>query len=89
VDLINSRSFSFLAFRTSTRIPREQMFSVVDRSAAAGSWGLEIRTGTASGVLFSSRPDRIGIWGLTFQTAFGIVAPGWSGLKNRIILGEV
>jgi hypothetical protein len=38
------------------------MFSVVERSPADGSWRLEILTGMASRVLFSSRPDRIGIW---------------------------
>jgi len=89
VDLINSRSFCFLACRTSTRVPREQTFSVVDRSPADGSFALEIRTGMASRVLFSSRPDRIGIWCLTFQTAFGFVAPGWAELKYRIRLHKV
>jgi len=38
---------------------------------------LNIRTGIASDVRFSKRPDRIGIWSLTFQTAFASVGPGW------------
>ena len=42
--------------------PSEQMFSVVERSPAEASPRLEILTGMASRVLFSSLPDPIGIW---------------------------
>jgi hypothetical protein len=74
--LIISRSFKFLARWLRMRIPREQMFSVVVCSVSAGSRRLDICTGTASRIRFSIRPDRIGIWSLTSQTAFGIDAPG-------------
>jgi len=60
------------------RIPSEQTFSVVVRSVAAGSKTLEICTGTASRIRFSSRPDRTGICELTFQVGFRYLAPGWA-----------
>ena len=47
-ELIMSRPFSSLARWVRTRIPSEQTFSVVVRSAAVGSKMLEICNGTAS-----------------------------------------
>jgi hypothetical protein len=69
-ELITSRSFKSLARWVKMRIPSEQTFSVVVRSVAAGSRRLEICTGTASRIRFSSRPDRVGISEMTFQVGF-------------------
>jgi hypothetical protein len=69
-ELIISRSFKSLARCVTMRIPSEHMFSVVVRSVAAGSTTLEISTGTASRIRFSSRPDRISICEMTFLAGF-------------------
>jgi hypothetical protein len=51
---------------------------VVVRSLAAGSRRLEICTGIASRIRFSSRPDRTGICEMTFPVGFRQFAPGWA-----------
>lgn len=78
IELIMSRSFSSLARWVTTRIPSEQTFSVVVRSAVAGSKTLDICNGTASRIRFSSLPDRTGISKTTFQTGPSWFAPGWT-----------
>ena len=60
-ELINRRSFGARVLRTSTRKPIEQMFSAVERSPPDGSLRLEILTGMAKRILFSTRPNRIDI----------------------------
>ena len=52
-----SRSFISFARWVKTRNPSEQTFSVVVRSDAAGSRGLDISTAIASRIRFASRPD--------------------------------
>ena len=81
-ELIISRSFSSLARWVRTRIPSEQTFSVVVRSAVAGSKTLEICNGTASGIRFSSLPDRAGISEVTFQSGLCWLAPSWAVPKS-------
>lgn len=76
-ELIISCSFKSLARCVEMRIPSEQTFSVVVRSIAAAPKRLEISTGTASRMRFSSRPDRAGICEMTFQMGFRQLAPGW------------
>src|SRR5207237_9483617 len=61
-------SFNLLAFCVTTRFPREHTFSVVLRSAVAGSYRLEICTGKDSWTRFSSRPDRTAMSVSTFQS---------------------
>jgi len=81
-ELIISRSFSSLALWVRTRIPREQTFSVVVRSAAAGSKMLEICNGTVSRTRFSSLPNLAGIRETTFPTGLLLTGTGLGGAKK-------
>jgi hypothetical protein len=81
-ELTISRSFRSLARPVTTRIPSEQTFWLVVRSEVAGSKTLEICNGTASGIRFSSLPDRAGIFKMTFPTVFSLIAPGLDGAKK-------
>jgi hypothetical protein len=91
-------SFEFLARFVRTRIPSEQTFSVVVRSAAVGFCGLVISTGIASRTRFSSRPDFAAISATTFHAGFSWLAPGWGSAEElqeptrssaTMILGEM
>jgi len=69
-ELTINRSLSCLARSETTRIPSEHTFCEVVRSEVAGSKTLEICKGTASGMRFSSLPDRAGIFEMTFPIRF-------------------
>jgi hypothetical protein len=60
-ELTIPRSFNSLACWLKIRSPSEHTFSVVVRSVAQGSLGLETSTGTASRIRFSSLPDPTGM----------------------------
>jgi hypothetical protein len=78
-----SRSFESLARCVRIRIPTEHTFSVVVRSTSSALRELDISTGTASRIRFSSRPDRAGICELTFKIWFRWLASGSVAPKSR------
>ena len=75
-------SFEFLARCVRTRIPSEQTFSVVVRSAVAGFCGLVISIGTASRTRFSSRPDLAAISTPPSTLVSSWLAPGWGSAQK-------
>jgi hypothetical protein len=87
-EFIISRSFSALARWVNTRIPTEQTFSVVVRSAVAGSKTLEICNWSTSRIRFSSLPDRADICEMTFENRLSQLAPGCAAPKRCTSLQE-
>ena len=73
------RSFSSRAWPVKTLIPSEHTFSVVVRSARSGSSMVEIWSGIATSIRFSSLPDRKGISEITFP--MGVCRPRPDGVE--------